>query len=395
MNEALYLKELSKCVRCGACKTLCPTYLSTLNETMGARGRVAMLGELAMKHFTPTRSLADKIFSCMLCGACKNICPTGIDIPEVIYQGRARLKDSYKKGRISRAVLNLAITRLDTVFTILRAGQSLFYKPLHSAGLLGYVPDIASKPFNKNMQVLKSQKNIGRVAIFAGCSVNYFYPGLGSALSGILLSRGYEVVVFKDESCCGAPLRSMGLEQEASGLAKRNIDHFNKVRAEAIISMCPTCTMVIKEQYPLLTGNTINNIMDINEFIINYNIAENLRIRPTVLTYHDPCHLNYGMGIRNEPRQILTGIEGIKLLEMPHSDDCCGFAGFFSLHYSKISEDIGRKKLDNISGSGADTVVTSCPGCIMQLVKLGNDADSQFRTRHVLEVIYEAMQETE
>jgi glycolate oxidase iron-sulfur subunit len=245
------------------------------------------------------------------------------------------------------------------------------------------------------VQIRKSQKKIGRVAIFAGCSVNYFYPGLGSALSAILHSKGYEVVVFNDESCCGAPLRSMGLEEEASRLAKRNIDHFNKVRAEAIISMCPTCTTVIKEQYPLLTENTINNIMDVNEFILKYKIAKNLRISPTVLTYHDPCHLTYGMGIRNEPRQILTGIKGVKLLEMPHSDDCCGFAGFFSLDYSKISEDIGRKKLDNISGSGADTVVTSCPGCIMQLVKLRNNADAQFKTRHIIEVIYDAMQETD
>ena len=390
MNEA-YFNELSKCVRCGTCKTLCPTYLNTLNETMGARGRVALLGELGLNKLAPTRVLADMIFSCMLCGACKDMCPTGINIPEVIYRGRTVLKDSYKKGRFLRTALKRSITRLDTVFPLLRLFQTFVYKPLHKAGLLRYMPDISSRPFNKSVQVYKNIKKVGRVAIFAGCSVNYFYPRLGNALSAILLTKGYEVVVFKGESCCGAPLRSMGLETEAMSLANKNIEHFNKVRAEAIVSMCPTCTMVIKNQYPVLTGDTISNIMDVNEFFIKYDIASNLEINPSVFTYHDPCHLGYGLGIKDEPRRILKSIKGVKLKEMKHPDKCCGFAGFFSLHYKDISGDIGREKIDSITATSADTVVTSCPGCIMQLETMKKGKKAGFNIKHIVEVIDEAM----
>jgi glycolate oxidase iron-sulfur subunit len=392
MKEFQYYKELIKCVRCGTCKSFCPTYLTTLNETMGARGRVAMLGELIKNRLSPTSTLADRIFSCMLCDACKSLCPTGINIPEVIYHGRVILKDSYKKGRFLRATLKHFIFRLDAVFAILRSYQRIFYHPLYKIGLFRkYMPEITSRPFKNSIQVYKNIKKTSRVAIFAGCSVNYFYPNLGNALTNILLSRGHEVVVFKGESCCGAPLRSMGLEKEASTLAKRNIEHFNKVHAEAIISLCPTCTMFIKEKYPVLAGNTIVNIMDVNEFLIKYNLATHLEVKPAVFTYHDPCHLNYGLGIKNEPREILKSIKGINFIEMNHADECCGFGGFFSLYYKDISRDIGMKKIENICSTSADTVVTSCPGCIMHLEAIKREKGAKFNVKHIIEVVEEAL----
>jgi glycolate oxidase iron-sulfur subunit len=391
MNTTDYNNLLSKCVRCGACKTLCPTYLTTLNEAMGARGRVAILGELSEERLTPTRKLAEKIYSCMLCGACKGICPTGINIPEMIYEGRSILKNSFNKGRILRKVLRSCMSKPDMAFSVLRIMQKLFYQPVQKVGGFRYIPDITSKPFKNSVQVYKNIKKIGRVAIFAGCNVNYFYPSLGDTLSNILLSKGYEIVVFKGELCCGTPLRSVGLEKESVILAEKNIEHFSKVRAEAVISMCPTCTMVIKEQYPVLTGSTILNIIDINEFILKNDIFGDLEIEPRVMTYHDPCHLSHGLGIRNEPRQILRGINGIDLVEMQHADECCGFAGLFSLHFKKISKEISHRKFENIRDTSADTVVTSCPGCIMQIEATRREYNSKVKVMHVVEVIAEAM----
>lgn len=391
MNETLYHQELLKCNRCGACKTLCPTYLTTLNETMGARGRVAMLGELEENRLSPTAGLAERIFSCMLCGACKNLCPTGINIPEIVYQGRTRLKDSFRRGRLLRTLLKNSASRTDAVFSALRIMQRLVYQPLYYSKILPYIPDIAPEPFKNSLQVYKKFKKLNRMAIFAGCSVNYFYPYLGKALSRILLSAGLEVVVFSGELCCGAPYRSAGLEDEAMSLAKKNVEHFSRVRAEAIISMCPTCTTVLREQYPYMTGNTIPNVMDVNEFLVKYDITKGLEIEPSLITYHDPCHLKHGLGIRNEPRQILKGIKGIELVEMKHADECCGFAGLFSLHFRDISESLGRKKIDNIINTAADTVVTSCPGCIMQLERLKRETRLQVNVKHIVEVVDEAI----
>lgn len=391
MNTTEYYDKLSKCVRCGTCKSACPTYLTTLNETMGARGRIAMLEGLGREELKPSKELAEKIFSCMLCGACKDKCPTGIDIPEIIYHGRTLLKRSYRKGRLLKAALRYSISKLDSLMPLIRGGQKLLSAPMRRMGIVRNVPEITAKPFKKRVQVYKNVNKISRVVIFVGCSVNYFYPELGDALSSILFTKGYEVVVFPGEACCGAPLRSLGLEKEAAELAEKNIEHFNKARADAIVSLCPTCTMSIKEQYPLLAGNTILNIMDLNEFLIEHRITEGLESDPMTVTYHDPCHLSNGLGIREEPRRILTGIKGLELVEMKHANDCCGFAGLFSAHFKDISRSIGRKKIESISDTEADTVVTSCPGCIMQLEDMKKEMGAEFRVRHVVEIIDEAM----
>ncbi len=383
--------ELSKCIKCGACKTLCPTYHMTYNESFGARGRVVLLGELCTEKLAPNKKLAERIYSCMLCEACKDVCPTGINIPEVMYQGRALLKKSFKRGNISRKALRTAITNMNSTMPFARIVQKLFYRPFARPFGLRYVPEIASKPFHKNIQVYKNVKKTGRIAIFAGCNVNYFYPHLGYSLLNVLLSKGYEVVVFKGEECCGAPLRSMGLEEEASEMAGRNLDHFNRVRADAIISLCPTCTLVIREQYPLIVGDTISNIMDVNEFLIKFDFIHDLEISTGAVTYHDPCHLSHGLGVREQPRKILNAIRGIEYREMKHADECCGFAGLFSMQFKEMATRIGEKKMENIAGTSAGTVVTSCPGCIMQLESLCRKSNLKVNIKHIVEVMDEAM----
>src|SRR4030065_1219509 len=356
MNERQYHNAISRCVRCGACKSLCPTYFASANETMSARGRVAMLGGVAEKYLSPGKGIADGIFSCMLCEACKESCPVGINIPEIIYHARTNLKKNFRKGNVLRRAVQFSIPRMDTAFTFLRGFQKLFYTPFYRTGRLRHIPAITATPFKNNLQVYKNTKRAGRIAIFAGCSVNYLYPRIGEALLNILLSKQYEVVILKGEVCCGAPMRALGLEDEGLKLAKKNIELFKNMRAEAILSLCPTSTMVIKQQYPALTGKSIPNIMDINEFFSKYEIAKGLEITRRVFTYHDPCHLSYGLGITDEPRKVLTDINGVKLVEMKGSKEGCGFGGFFSACFKEMSLAIGRKKIENIKNTYADTV---------------------------------------
>lgn len=396
MNELHHQRELSKCVRCGACKAFCPTYLIVPDETMGARGRVAMLGALAEKKLLPTKRLSDKIFSCILCGACRDLCPTGIDILETIYHGRTKLKDSYVKGRLLIKGIRFSLSRMDSVFSILKGMQKIFYHPFYRICKLPYIPEIASVPFKHIPQVYKNTnspaRKINRVAIFAGCSVNYFYPRLGFSLLNILITMGYEVVVLKSEVCCGAPMRSLGLEEETIALAKKNVEVFNMIKAQTILSMCPTCTMTIKKEYPLLIGDTIERLMDVNEFFIQNGIVKELKVNQRIVTYHDPCHLNYRLGIKNEPREVLKNIGGIEFVEMQDAEDCCGFGGFFSINFKDLSQEIGRKKMEDIYNTHADTLVTSCPGCMTQLENLKRKNNSQIDIMHMVEIIDEAIQ---
>ncbi|MBI5050099.1 MAG: (Fe-S)-binding protein [Nitrospirae bacterium] len=350
MDDLRYSSELIKCVRCGACKALCPTYLTALDETMGSRGRIAMLGAMKSGSLLPSSRLSDKIFSCILCGACRDLCPTGIDILETIYHGRVKLKNFYRRGRLFSKAAKFSIPMMNSVFFILRGMQKIFYQPLYKIGKLPYIPEITSVPFKDSAQVYKNTKKIGRVAIFAGCAVNYFYPHLGGSLLNILLARGYEVVVLKGEVCCGSPMRAMGLEEEAIALARKNVELFNRVRAEAILCMCPTCTMVIKREYPLLINDTIEKIMDVNEFFIKNDILNS--------GHNSPGELK----IR---RRIVT--------------------------YQDLSEKIGHKKNRNISDTNADTLVTSCPGCMIQFENIKRQSRLDIDIVHMVEIIEEAM----
>jgi len=358
---------------------------------MSARGRVAMLEGISGKYLSPGKGVANGIFSCVLCEACKEICPVGINIPEVIYHARGNLKKSFRKGNILRKAVQFSVPRMDTAFTILRGLQKYFYTPLCRTGKLRHIPQITSTPFRNSFQVYKNRNRVGRIAIFAGCSVNYLYPRIGVALLNILLTKQYEVIILKGEVCCGAPMRALGLEDEALRLAEKNIELFKNMRAEAILSLCPTCTMVIKQQYPSLTGNIMQNIMDVNEFFARYSVAKGLQTAPRVFTYHDPCHLSYGLGITEEPRKIILDIGGSTLVEMKGAAECCGFGGLFSACFKDMSLKIGRKKIDNIKSTSADTVVTSCPGCMMQLEALKKETNSGVHVMHMAEVVDEAM----
>ena len=280
---------------------------------------------------------------------------------------------------------------MDSIFAILGGLQKILYPPLYKLGKVRYVPEIASLPFKNSAMVYKKSKKIGRVSIFAGCSINYFYPHLGDALLKILLTGGYEVVVLKGEVCCGAPLRALGFEKETVSCAEKNIELFNKMNVEAILSMCPTCTMTIRNQYPLLTGSTIQKIMDVNEFLAKSNIVQNLKPLQKIVTYHDPCHLRYGIGIKNEPREILKSIQGIDLVEMRDSEMCCGFGGFFSMDFKELSKNIGAKKLNNACSTSADTIVTSCPGCMMQLEDIRKNSGVKIDIKHIVEIVDEAL----
>jgi len=391
MDKSQCHNELSKCVRCGACKALCPTYLSALDETMGARGRIAMLGALTENKLSPTKALSDRIFSCILCEACRDLCPAGINIPEAIHHGRVNLRDFYSKGRLLRTAIKFTCFRMDTAFFILRRLQRVFYPLLRRTDSIRYMPYIASTPFKNTSQMYRGIRKIGRVAVFAGCSVNYFYPHLGNALLNILLTKGYEVIIMKAEVCCGAPMRALGLEEVAMKLAKANIELFNKTKTEAILCMCPTCTLTIKKQYPLLVGDSIEKIMDVNEFFIKKDFTRGLRTDSRVITYHDPCHLRYGLAIKDEPREILKGIQGIEFIEMQNAEECCGFGGFFSLHFKELSRTIGKKKINNIHNTLADTIVTSCPGCMMQLEDLKREVSNEVNIMHIVEILDEAM----
>ncbi|MEJ2696897.1 MAG: (Fe-S)-binding protein [Candidatus Sulfobium sp.] len=376
-----FLEDLDKCVRCGSCKAVCPTHNQEPLEPMGARGRIMLLRALISGQAVPSPLMNERIFNCILCGACSSACPLGMDVGEAIYRGRELLCSTDKGRNRLRSAAKLALRRPGLTFRLLRTGRPFLLK-LVKRGTVPFLPDLPRHPLGREQQVFKVSRKKGRVAVFTGCSVNYLFPALAESLIHVLHRFGYEVVLPKGEVCCGAPLRALGLGKEAAGLARKNLGVFSRLNVEAVLSLCPTCTDTLKNGYRKLIGTGLDNAADISVFFRD-KLTPMKSIGKTSV-YHDPCHLRYGLGIRKEPRDIIRKA-GIGLAETD-SSGCCGFGGPFCFSARALSGKLLEKRTAEITRAGADAVVTSCPGCILQLTRTIGDRP----VLHLVELIEEA-----
>ena len=374
--------DLSRCTLCGSCKAVCPTYELAATEGMSARGRLALVKGLSEGRLIPSPLLNDRLFSCILCGACSGACPLGIDIPETIYRGRHMLRKSDRKRAFLRYLLRFSTSWPDLSFKLLSLSRDFLLPFLSKRKLIPFRPEIPDQPFHVIEQVHKVPKKKGRVAVFAGCSVNFFLPHLGESLINVLQSLGYEVILPKDEVCCGAPLRALGMDEEAAALAKQNHRVLSRLRVEAILSLCPTCTLSLRHGYASLIGKHIDKAMDISVFLCD-KLEQKSAIDAST-TFHDPCHLRHGLGTWKEPREIITKA-GLALKE-PLESGCCGFGGTFSVSYPEMSQNLQKKQAANLLDTGAGTIVTSCPGCMLHLGQAVTDRP----VIHLIELIEEA-----
>jgi glycolate oxidase iron-sulfur subunit len=377
-----YRSDLERCVHCGGCKALCPTFDEDLMEGMGARGRITLLRKLEEGGIVSSRLLNERIFSCILCGACGGTCPLGVDITESIYRGRALLHDTDRRRGWLRRVAKFSTRWPDLAFRMARAGSRVVFPILAKRGIIPCAPELPEVPLRKSDQVFRVGKKRGRVAIFTGCSVNYVFPYLGESLIRVLQKLRYEVVLPKGEVCCGTPLRSLGLEEEAEELAKKNLRAFDRLKVEAILSLCPTCTYAIRDEYPKMIGDGLERATDISVFFRDKFDA--IRSIGKTVAYHDPCHLRYGLGITEEPREIIKK-SGIHVRE-PEDQGCCGFGGLFCFSFRAMSDSILEKRSAKIVATEADAVVTSCPGCMLQLGRSISDRP----VLHLVELLEEA-----
>lgn len=391
MENTHYLKELSKCVRCGSCKAFCPTYDEVSTEAMGARGRLALLLGLASGTLTPSPALQDRIFSCTLCGACSGLCPPGVDIKEIIYHGRTILKGDDKKRRLIRHLINFSVKRPKLSFALLGMTQHIFMPYLLKKGVIPFQLELPDRYLRDNVRVVSVSPKKGRVAVFTGCMVNFIYPNLGESLINVLHTLGYEVILPATEACCGAPLRTLGLEEEAREVARKNVQLFSRLNVEAVLSLCPTCTLTIQREYSTLIGEGIHNAQDISSFLVDKIDSPGFPAFSSPIKkalYHDPCHLKYGLAIEKEPREIIGNI-GFDLMKT-EEERCCGFAGIFCLTFQELSQRLLNTCVQDYAKSEAEVIITSCPGCILQLSKGCKDKP----VLHLIEVLEEAIVKT-
>jgi glycolate oxidase iron-sulfur subunit len=394
MNDTDYNKELSKCVKCGTCKTYCPTYYEERNEVASARGKIALIKALEQNVLKPTPALVKMIYQCTMCGACESSCSPDVNVSGILTYAREKYGQKFMKARVMGDIAKMVMPHTRTAYTLARGLQSLSPSIVLKKSSLFYAPPLASQPFVAEKPFLvKSRKSKLRVAFFTGCSVNYLFPQLGEALLNILTWSGYDVIVVKEQVCCGTPLKNLGLKDEARQYALKNCKTFNSLKVDAVLTLCPTCILTLTKSYMSLVGTHVDNVIDVNRFIIDQEIVKKDFSLQNVknIVYHNPCHLTYGVTLKDEPRKILSSLGKVNLLESDNSSKCCGFGGIFRYNFPELSIKIGQRRFEKLTETSADTIVTSCPGCIMQFQDLAKRNDCDIEVKHVVELLWDGM----
>ncbi|WP_420408329.1 (Fe-S)-binding protein [Hoeflea sp.] len=235
-----------------------------------------------------------------------------------------------------------------------------------------------------------------RVGLFATCLVDLFRPSVGFASVKLLQEAGCEVHVPVAQTCCGQPAYNSGDRADTREIAEQVIEAFEGF--DFVVAPSGSCASMLKKHYPgLFAGDAAweeraKRFSEKCHELISF-LSDVMMVRETgstveaSVTYHDSCSGLRELGVQEQPRKLLAGVDGLEIKEMKDSDVCCGFGGTFCVKYSDISNAIVTKKVSNIGASGADMLLAGDLGCLMNMAGKLKREGSDIEVRHVAEVL--------
>lgn len=410
------LEDVVRCNKCGFCQEVCPTYKATGEEFSVARGRNRLI-RLSLEgtfDLTQNPEINHHIYSCLLCGACVNACPSSVITDTLVKAARAEITRAKGQPFPIRLALRGVLAdqrRLSLGAKALRfyqrsgarwlARHTGFLKLLGALGKAeGLLPEVPAFTLRQQLpRLLKPPVRPRRkVAYFAGCVINNFFSPIGEATLRVLQHNDCEVVV-PTTNCCGIPHEAYGDLDTLLALAKQNLEAFKQHQVEAIVTDCASCAHGLHNyaelfkddpHYGPLAREMASKVKEAVAYLAEIGIKKEMGALNITVTYHDPCHAVRGLKIKNQPREILKSIPGVKLVEMNESDWCCGGAGSYNVTHYELSRKILERKMDNFRKTGAEYLATSCPACLMQLAHGINTQGLAAKAVHVIQLLDQA-----
>jgi glycolate oxidase iron-sulfur subunit len=380
------------CIRCGLCLAVCPTYREYLKETASPRGRVALARKGLEGQLELTPNLVEQMYGCFDCMACNTLCPVGIRPADLALSMRhvqeqirpAKWKQWLFGGLIAHTSRMEAATRPLRIYERLGIRRLVYWLELNRIlpakirDLEAMLPRLPQRPLRRVLpeSTLAYGEERCRVGFFLGCAQSLLFADQSAASLRVLARNGCTVITPKEVVCCGMPARGYGRMDFVLEQARHNIEVFERCQVDKIITDCATCGSMLKEYESLLAGDAAwasrakefhAKVRDISEFLGEIPLRKPMKRIDAKVTYHDPCHLRRGQQVWQQPRKLLSLIDGLELIEMPEADWCCGSAGSQLITHYDTSWKVLNRKLDNIAGTEARTLASGCPGCQMQL----------------------------
>jgi len=348
-EELTNTKKLRSCIDCYSCLSACPVL--TVNDEFAGPYFMRYLSKFAMDprdcSNRAEEGFDEGLYCCTSCSKCVEVCPKEINT----FGGAIeKLREIACQEGIGPLTPHRLVREL-----IEKTGRSV--EPPEE----GPMRDGFIKTVNSQRVKAKDTEEDGKekVALFTGCLMDYRLPEIGMALIDVLNKHNVIVEVPSQQVCCGSPLIRTGQTDAVEKLVKQNAKALEGY--DTIITVCAGCGATLKKDYPEYGASL--NVMDISEYLADKLNIEDMKPVNMKVTYHDPCHLIRGQGIREEPREILKKIKGLEFVEMEVPDQCCGAGGGVRSGKPEIAEALGREKAKMIEKLGVDAVITICPFC--------------------------------
>ncbi|MGA2173376.1 MAG: (Fe-S)-binding protein [Verrucomicrobiota bacterium] len=413
---------VQQCMHCGLCLPTCPTYDATKLERHSPRGRIALMRAIADGRLEPTRIFGDEMYFCLGCLACMTACPAGVNYAELFEHARAEAEESGALRNPKRSFIRwltmrwlfMDLRRLRFVGALIRLYQQLGLQGLlRGSGVLKLAPrrlreleamtPVVQLKFSAEL-IAPVTPAVGgkrfRVALLTGCAQDLMFSDVNRDTAEVLARNGCEVVTPPRQNCCGSLHAHNGELGMARALARKSIDLFPPEQFDAIISNAAGCGSHLKHYRRLLADDPVYRaraalwdakLKDIHEWLVAIGLTPpKAGAAARTVTYHEACHLCHGQKITAPPRQLLGAIPGLKLVELPESDWCCGSAGIYNVIQPEMANKLLDRKLGHIVSTGAQVVAVGNPGCLAHMANGIRRDHLPVRLAHPITLLAEA-----
>ena len=395
-------EKLLTCVHCGLCLPSCPTYRVLGNENDSPRGRIYLMRGVVEKKLNIGDAFISHIDLCLGCRACESACPSSVPYGHLLEAARAEVsQEKTRRGsmgeRVVGAALNQVFARPLFLRFVMAAARWLRDSGLARlafeanlvtgrlrfglAMLVATRSSFAGAAKRRNVRAGSGSKAPARcglesVALLRGCVMEGLFRETNQATERVLVRNGFALVEANGQMCCGALHAHAGQLETAKQLARRNIDAFLDSGCDRVIVNAAGCGAAMKDYAVLLADDPqfegrarelSSKVRDVSEFLAEQGIAPPNKKVSRLVAYDAPCHLIHAQRIAQAPIDVMKQVPGIALIPLRGFESCCGGAGIYNLQHTELSADILRDKLEAIAESGADTVASANPGCIMQI----------------------------
>ncbi|QHT48001.1 (Fe-S)-binding protein [Bacillus sp. SB49] len=408
------------CVQCGYCLPVCPTYETMERETHSPRGRINLV-KMAGEGKISIGDLVEPIEKCLGCMACTSVCPTNVQYGQILEGAKEVIESTKEKKTWQRKTENFLFesffpsskwmnflgnaTWLYQVSGLQKGAQRLKVTdrlPLHLGAFEKAIPpQPVPKHRKRAKRYVRTRPAKGRVAFFTGCVMDGVFFDTNQNTVELLLRSGLEVVIPEQQTCCGALHAHAGKVEESKELAKRNIEAFENEEVDYIINNAGGCGARLIELHHLFEEDPewynraksfTSKVMDISEVLLNVDGLKFLKPVHKTITYQPSCHMTNVQKVITPPLELLKRVPGITLKELDRPEFCCGSAGIYNLVNYEESMDILDVKMKDVCSKEADTVVTTNPGCLLQM-KLGIEREGRTESMsavHLVDLLLEA-----